>query len=117
MHPIFFVEYSAQVKNQVEKDAKDHENRAESIRAVWMAVKDLDAARKAYDRMGLTPCRPVVIASLGAKGCEIKAASGVILLLTAAKPDGAVGQYLNQRGDSVMGISLEVANLTETSKV
>jgi len=123
---IFFLEYHNRIWKPLEQkypQLKDdprrqaHPNGATAIRAAWMAVKDLDTATAAYERLGLAPGRKFELASLGAIAQEIKARAGIILLIAAANSDGPVARFLNQRGESVMGVSLEVPDLSKTGAV
>jgi len=117
MNPIFFIEYNDEVVKQSPKRNDVHANGSVGIRGVWMAVKDLDAVTDAYQRVGFTSNRQLDIPAVGAKARELQAGSGVILLLAPTKADGSVAKTLSERGESVMGISLEVSNLNKTREV
>jgi catechol 2,3-dioxygenase-like lactoylglutathione lyase family enzyme len=120
---IFFMESHNQIWKPLEKKypvLKDdpkrqtHPNGAIALRAVWMAVKDLDAAARGYERAGLPRGRSLELPALGASATEIHARAGSILLVTPKNPGGAVAKFLDERGESVMGVSLKVADLHRT---
>jgi catechol 2,3-dioxygenase-like lactoylglutathione lyase family enzyme len=118
----FLIEYNR--ANQPER-AKDpeiarkraleriHPNGAIRVSAVWIAVKDLNTSIEIYKRLGLTPGRAIEVPELSAKGREIVAGSGVLLLL-APQPNrnsGPVVDFLASRGEGLMGVTIEVADI------
>lgn len=94
---------------------RDHPNTAKRIYSVWMAVKNLEAATKAYESIGLPAGRKVEVPHLGATGREIQAGRGVILLVQANDRKGKVAAFIAKRGEGVMGVSIELAKL-ETAR-
>ncbi|MCA9665859.1 MAG: VOC family protein [Myxococcales bacterium] len=89
-----------------------HENGALGIKAVWMAVNDLEAAAKGYEKIGLARGRAIEHAKLGARGIELAAGIGKILLLAPAKKGkGAVAKFLARRPPGVLGMSILVKDL------
>lgn len=123
---IFFIEYHEAVWKQLERrypelkpDPRDaiHANGALGIQAVWMAVKDLEAATAAYERVGLPAVRAVDVSFLGAKAREIRAGVGSILLAAPSAPAGAAAIFIRQRGEGVMGFTLRVRDLMKTRSV
>lgn len=120
---IFFIEYNTAVREQLQErfpqlkrdPAKTvHANGAMGIYAVWLTVKNLRAATGAYRRVGFKKGHRFDLPSVGATAREIQAGTGVILLVTAAGTGGSTASFLNDRGESVMGVSLEVPNLATT---
>ena len=125
---IFFIEYinedyfkklEEKYPNLREDPAKrSHVNGALGLRAVWMTVKDLDEATKAYETVGLTRGARMPLPAIGATAQEIRAGSnGTILLVSPAVPAGATAKFLADRGESVMGVSIEVQDLAKTRLV
>ena len=118
----FLIEYNR--ANQPER-AKDpevarkraleriHPNRAIRLSAVWIAVKNLNASIETYKRLGLVPGRAIEVPELGADGREIAAGSGLLLLLApkAAHNSGPVDDFLASRGEGLMGVTIEVADI------
>ena len=118
----FLIEYNR--ANQPER-AKDpevarkraleriHPNRAIRLSAVWIAVKNLNASIETYKRLGLVPGRAIDVPELGADGREIAAGSGLLLLLApkAAHNSGPVDDFLASRGEGLMGVTIEVADI------
>lgn len=123
---IFFIEYNEAVWEQLEKrypklkpDPREtvHANGALGIQAVWMAVKDLEAATSAYQRVGLPAARAVDVSFLGAKAREIRAGVGSILLVAPSVPTGAAAKFVHQRGEGVIGLTLRVSDVMKTRMV
>ena len=92
-----------------------HPNTARLMRAVWMVVKDLEAAKKAYADVGFEAQRQFEDARLGAKGLELSAGKGSILLLQPSDPKGAAAAFLARRGESLCGVSVEVMSLEKAA--
>ncbi len=116
---IFFIAYNQELREEVTRaypefnplNFTSHGNGATGIRSVWMAVRDLAAASAAYEGVGLAGGRQLDVPYLGAVAREIAAGKGEILLLAPARADGQVAGFLQQRGQGVMGVSLEVREL------
>jgi catechol 2,3-dioxygenase-like lactoylglutathione lyase family enzyme len=118
----FLIEYNR--ANQPER-AKDpevarkraleriHPNGAIRLSAVWIAVKNLNASIETYKRLGLVPGRTIEVPELAADGREIAAGSGLLLLLApkAAHNSGPVDDFLASRGEGLMGVTIEVADI------
>ncbi|UCC49885.1 MAG: VOC family protein [Gemmatimonadota bacterium] len=116
---IFFIEYEQAVLEQLSAEYPDlsplrsaeHANGALGLEAVWMAVEDLRAATRAYESVGLPMGRRLDVPSLGAEAHEIRAGKGAILLLQPSDEGGTVASFLAERGEGVMGVSIEVRDL------
>jgi len=89
----------------------NHPNTALGLEAVWMAVRDLKAAADAYASVELPTVRRLDMPLLGAEAREIQAGLGTILLLQPSDEAGAVASFLAERGEGVMGVSIEVRDL------
>jgi catechol 2,3-dioxygenase-like lactoylglutathione lyase family enzyme len=89
-----------------------HPNTAKTLASVWMAVSDLETSVRAYESMGLHPVRKLAAPPLGARGQEIEAGQGTILLFEPENSTGKVASFLAERGaEGIMGVSIEVASL------
>ena len=90
-----------------------HPNGAIRLSAVWIAVKNLTASIETYKRLGLVPGRAIEVPELAADGREIAAGSGLVLLLApkAAHNSGPVDDFLASRGEGLMGVTIEVADI------
>lgn len=90
-----------------------HPNSARLMKSAWMVVKDLEAARKAYQDVGFEPLRAFEDPRLKAKGVELAAGAGqgTILLLQPSDPKGPAAAFLDRRGESLCGVSIEVMSL------
>ena len=106
--PFFFIQYALR---EARSGPPEHQNTAVDVHSVWIAVKDLEAATKGYEALGLLPGRKRRIPQLAAKGREIGAGQGVILLLQATDTKGPLASYVAQQGEGVIGMSIEVRDL------
>lgn len=125
---IFFAEYHHDAWRKLQEQyphlqddpAKStHANGAQSIHAVWMSVKNLDEATKAYEAVGFLRGAKMTLPAIGAIGQEFQAGDGTILLVSpvTSTADGAAMKFLSDRGESVMGVSIEVPSLEKTKSV
>ena len=56
--------------------------------------------------------------AIGATAQEIRAGTkGMVLLVSPVEPAGATAKFLADRGESVMGVSIEVQSLAKTQSV
>ncbi len=88
-----------------------HPNSARRIRSVWLAVRNLETATEAYKSIGFIEGRKLELPQLQAFGHEIIAGQGTILLLQPTERNGAVESFLLNRGEGIMGITIEVSDL------
>ena len=68
---------------------RTHANTARRLHSVWIGVRSLEDAARAYRNLGLPAGRPIEFTQLGAVGHEIAAGTGTILLLQPAGADAA----------------------------
>src|SRR5712691_2647482 len=122
---VFFIEYNRKAWEALQRKspgvapagATRHANTAKRLAAVWVVVKDLAAATKVYESVGLRAGRKLELAQLGADGREMEAGHGVILLLQSKDTGGPVAAFLAKRGEGLMGVSIEVGQLETARKV
>jgi catechol 2,3-dioxygenase-like lactoylglutathione lyase family enzyme len=90
-----------------------HPNGAIRLSAVWIAVKNLDASIETYKRLGLVPGRAIEAPDLAANGREIAAGTGPLLPLApkAAHNSGPIDDFLASRGEGLMGVTIDVADI------
>lgn len=112
---IAFVEWDASREERLRRSKSEgssrHPNTARGIKSVWMAVRDLNTATKVYESIGLHTGRKRKLSQLNATGREIRTGQGVILLLQPQSGDGRVFSFLADRGEGMMGVSVEVSDL------
>jgi catechol 2,3-dioxygenase-like lactoylglutathione lyase family enzyme len=117
--PIFFIQYDSKQADQWHRDnlqsgSLRHRNTAIGIRSVWLAVNNVAAPARLLTSAGLSVTRPATAdATLGGKATELAARRGVVRLLEpiASSAGSKVASFLAERGESVMGVSIEVHNL------
>ena len=88
-----------------------HPNTAQRIDTLWLVVSDLDAAIAFYEGLGLdVRFKNKKIHYLGARGAEVRYGNATLALL---KPDGPgiVADFAADRGEGILGVSLEVGDL------
>lgn len=105
---------AAEAKGKLEEERR-HPNTAKGIQSVWIAVRDLETATKSYESVGLRAGRRRNLPALGAIGREIDAGEAVILLVQPRSKKGRVASFLADRGEGIMGVSIEVSEL-ETAR-
>ncbi len=109
---LWFAEYVDYQEHQPQ-----HPNTARGIKSVWIGVRDLVTATKAYESVGLRSGQRRSLPQLEASGREIEAGRGVILLLEPRSEDGKVASFLADRGEGIMGVSIEVRDLSTARKL
>ena len=105
--PMFFIQYAKESTRKV----PEHPNTAVRVHSVWIAVKNLEAAAKAYEAVGLRSVGNVQVPALAATGRQIEAGRGVIVLLQAKDASGPLASHVSQYGEGVVGVSIEVRDL------
>jgi catechol 2,3-dioxygenase-like lactoylglutathione lyase family enzyme len=120
---LFFIEYNRPMfertrKPDVERDRAKvaHNNGAQSLTSVWLAVDDLKAARSSYAAIGLGDGKAVGFNHLKASGYRINAGKCSIWLLESKKKSGPVAEFIRSRGSGVMGVTIRVADLNNFRK-
>lgn len=116
---LFFIEYNEEARRKVveqlpseKKNFTEHPNTASCLRAVWVAVNDVNKAAESYQSIGFKVDDVAHIPNLKGKGRQIRlAGSGYILLLEAEDASSAVASFLEDRGEGIMGVTIEVGNL------
>ncbi len=113
---IFLIEYTPARMEYREKHPEQygqtsHQNTGKNLSKVWIAVRGLEEAAKRYQHIGLTRKLTLDLPWLNAKGLELQAGNGSILLLAPTGDKGETVRFLAQRGEGVIGASIEVASL------
>jgi catechol 2,3-dioxygenase-like lactoylglutathione lyase family enzyme len=91
-----------------------HPNTALRIHSVWFVVRDLGAQLRNLRDAGFEPGETREAKFLGAKGREVKAGNGCMLLLRSAEEKGALNTFLRDHDDgSIIAISIEVSDLNK----
>ncbi len=113
---LVFVQYAAPGEEEGRRrrleEERRHPNTARGIKSVWIVVKDLKTATKAYESIGLRAGKKRNLPELGATGREIEAGQGVIVLLQPQNENGKAASFLADRGEGIMGVSIEVSDVT-----
>lgn len=90
---------------------RPHPNTARKIDTLWLVVADLDAAIDFYQGLGLdVRHRNKKLHYLGARGAEVDLGNARLALLVPDGP-GPVADFVADRGEGLLGLSLEVGNL------
>ncbi|HTQ78415.1 MAG TPA: VOC family protein [Thermoanaerobaculia bacterium] len=112
----FFVDYDEDQVQQMFTDfpvlaPKPHPNTAERIHALWLVVADLDAATDFYEGLGFrVGSRHHRIPYLGARATEVRLHHSRLLLLQPDGP-GLAADFVADRGEGILGVSLKVRDL------
>jgi catechol 2,3-dioxygenase-like lactoylglutathione lyase family enzyme len=90
---------------------RPHPNTAEKIETLWLVVADLDAAIDFYEGLGLeVRFKNKKVHFLGGRGAEVRYGNQTVTLLVPDGP-GLVADFAAQRGEGILGVSVEVRNL------
>jgi catechol 2,3-dioxygenase-like lactoylglutathione lyase family enzyme len=107
-------ERPAKLAARREQGMMAHPNTALGIRTVWFAVRDLDAKLRNLQDAGLEPGQTHEAKFLGAKGREVKAGKGSLLLLRSVDQKGVLNTFLRDHDDgSIIAVSIEVSDLNK----
>ena len=90
---------------------RPHPNTAEKIETLWLVVADLDAAIGFYEGLGLeVRFKNKKVHFLGGRGAEVRYGNQTVTLLVPDGP-GLVADFAAQRGEGILGVSVEVQDL------
>jgi catechol 2,3-dioxygenase-like lactoylglutathione lyase family enzyme len=112
----FFLDYDEAQVNQMFVDfpslaPRPHANTAQKIDTLWLVVSDLDAAIDFYEGLGLeVRFKNKKIHYLGGRGAEVRYHNSTLALLTPDGP-GLVADFAAERGEGILGVSIEVGDL------
>jgi catechol 2,3-dioxygenase-like lactoylglutathione lyase family enzyme len=111
----FFLDYDeAQVHELFVNDPvlapRPHPNTAQRIDTVWLVVADLEAAIDFYTGLGLPVVRHETLGYLGGSGALVLYHNANLALLQADGP-GLVADFAADRGEGILGVSVEVRDL------
>ncbi len=114
---ISFCEYAPSVEERFRRKGFEewqrHTNTAVRIKSVWIAVRNIEVATETYQSIGLQVGQRKALPEIGAVGQEIKAGTGLILLLQPTRERGQVAWFLADRGEGIMGVSIEVRDFDQ----
>ena len=112
----FFLDYDEAQVQQMFTDfpvlaPQPHPNTTQKIDTLWLVVADLDAAIDFYEGLGLeVRFKHKKIHYLGARGAEVRYNDNTLALLEPDGP-GLVADFVAERGEGILGVSLEVGDL------
>jgi 4-hydroxyphenylpyruvate dioxygenase-like putative hemolysin len=117
--PIFLIEYlSSEWWDKARAEGRmEHPNTAMGIHAVWFAVHDLKAQLRTLHDTGFESDESHDVALLGAHGRELKAGSGVMVLLGAGEDNGLLKKYLSDHDDGIIALSVEVSDFSKARRM
>jgi catechol 2,3-dioxygenase-like lactoylglutathione lyase family enzyme len=113
----FFLEYNDAQVQQMFADfpvlaPQPHANTARKIDTLWLVVSDLDAAIDFYEGLGLeVRHKNKKVHYLGARGAEVRYHNNTLALLVPDGP-GLVADFVAERGEGILGLSLQVGDLS-----
>lgn len=85
------------------------------IAHIGIAVKDANAALRLYSEvLGLEPSSVETVESQKVKTIHIPIGDSSIELLESTSPDGAVGRFVEKRGEGIHHIAIEVDDIKGT---
>ena len=82
------------------------------IRHLTLAVRDIDAARAAFETLfGAAAAAPAEVAPFGARTQEVTLGESTLELAAPIERDGALQRFIERRGEGVYTVALEVDDL------
>ncbi|MFX1561769.1 MAG: methylmalonyl-CoA epimerase [Promethearchaeota archaeon] len=82
---------------------------------VGIAVKNAETAIRLYrDTLGLKPSRAETVESQEVKTIQIPIGDSSIELLESTSPDGVIARFIENRGEGIHHIAIEVPNIEKT---
>jgi catechol 2,3-dioxygenase-like lactoylglutathione lyase family enzyme len=115
---IFLIEYvfdpgrPARLAARLEQGMMTHPNTARRLYSVWFALRDMEASLKNIQDAGFEPGETREAKFLGAKGREVKAGNGYMLLLQSIDKNGVLAKFLSDHHDGeIIGVSVEVSDV------
>ncbi len=82
------------------------------IRHLTLAVRDIDAARAAFETLfGAEASAAVDVAAFGARTQDLTLGESTVELASPAERDGALQRFIERRGEGVYSVALEVDDL------
>ncbi|MFC3078558.1 VOC family protein [Phenylobacterium terrae] len=121
---VYFIEYNEPVLNASRQRRIDmmraretHRNGAQGLHAVWVGVKSLADAEKAYRDAGFAVGERFALRALAASAREIRTGGRALLLVEPSTPESPVRQLLGSRTAAFIGYSVNVVELQQTRSV
>jgi catechol 2,3-dioxygenase-like lactoylglutathione lyase family enzyme len=116
--PIFLIEYLA--KDRQDKARKEgrtqHSNTAIGIRSVWFAVHDLESQMRTLRDAGFEADLSRYVELLGARGRELRAGSGTMILLESSDQSSVLQRFLSEYDEGIIAVSVEVSDLSKARR-
>ncbi len=116
--PLFFIEYDPwrefQERHPEFKPDTRHSNGATKLRSAWLAVTNAEMAADTMRRMGFATRGRVLLPSLEARGCIVRAGKGDLVLLSSVHNRGPVATFLSRHEGGIVGVTIEVRDLRAT---
>ena len=82
------------------------------IRHLTLAVRDIDAARAAFETLfGADASAPADVAAFGARTQDVTLGESTVELASPIERDGALQRFIERRGEGVYTVALEVDDL------
>ena len=118
--PLFIIEYDPwrefQERHPEFKPDTRHPNGATKLRSAWLAVTNTEVAAGTMRRMGFATRGRVLLPSLEARGCIVRAVKGDLVLLSAVHSRGPVTSFLARHEGGIVGVTIEVSDLRATDE-
>ena len=117
--PIFLIEYlSSDWYEKARKEGRtEHPNTAIGIHTVWFAVHDLKSQLRTLRDAGFEADESRDLQLLGARGPELKAGSGTMILLESSDKSSVLQKYLSDHDEGIIAVSVEVSDLSKSHRM
>lgn len=124
--PLYLISYQRAARDEYLHELDDprarralrHKNTALGLRAVWLAVDDLNAASQGYASLGLPVGQSFDDLDLGAHGQVLRAGAGELWLVAPTSTEGKLAGFLRSRGGpGIAGITLIAGSVDVAARV
>lgn len=94
-----------------------HANTAIGLAAVWLVVRDIAATTQRLETLGWSAGGVVSMQPINGLGRAFPMAQGSLILVSPTDLSGISASYLEQQGESIMGVTVEVEDVIRAREV
>ncbi len=112
---VFFIQYLDHPADS--GTAVVHANTAVGLTAAWLVVRDIAATTRRLEALGWTAGDVVAMQPLNGLGRAFPMAQGTLVLVSPTDLKGITASYLEQQGESIMGVTIIVESIVRARQV
>jgi hypothetical protein len=112
---VFFIQYAN--RSAYPDTMRIHTNTAVGLAAVWLVVRDIAATTQRLENLGWSAGSVLPLQPLNALGRVFSLAGGALILVSPTDLTGITASYLDQQGESLMGMTVMVEDVARARAV